>query len=59
VFGIAARGSVMGVWRESAPPVYFAVPEGTRPILATSDGKVIDVTSETDAGIVIVRVPVS
>ncbi|MGN6110962.1 MAG: hypothetical protein ACTHU0_38045, partial [Kofleriaceae bacterium] len=58
VVGIAARGPVIGVWREKQPPYYFATPGELTPILATSNGKVIDVVATGADGVVVARVPV-
>ncbi len=58
VQAIRARGGVLGVWRENAAPVFYATQSTLLPILATSDGKVIDVLASTDDGLVIARVPV-
>ncbi len=58
VQAIRARGGVLGVWRENAAPVFYATGSTLQPMLATSDGKVIDVLATTDEGLVIARVPV-
>ncbi|MBA3457640.1 MAG: hypothetical protein H0T42_31450 [Deltaproteobacteria bacterium] len=58
VQAIRARGGVLGVWRENALPVFYATQSTLQPMLATSDGKVIDVLATTDDGLVIARVPV-
>jgi hypothetical protein len=55
---VQARARVLGVWRENAPPRFFALPHAITPILATSDGKVLDVLATADDGVVVVRVPV-
>ena len=57
VHAIRERNGVIGVWRENAPTAYFAAKQGLTPILATSDGKVIDVLATTDDGVALVRLP--
>lgn len=58
VQAIRARGGVLGIWRENAAPVFYATESTLQPMLATSDGKVIDVLATTEDGLVIARVPV-
>ncbi len=58
VQAIRARGGVIGVWRESATPLFYATGIALTPIMATSDGKVIDVLGTSDDGVLIVRIPV-
>jgi len=58
VQAIRARGGVLGVWRENATPVFYATETTLQPMLATSDGKVIDVLATSEDGLVIARVPV-
>jgi hypothetical protein len=56
--GIVHRDRVLGVWREKGPPRYFTVRAPLSSLqLALSDGKVLDVVAQSDAGAVIVRVP--
>ena len=57
VHALRAHAGVLGLWRENAPPAYFAVKTRVTPILATSDGKVIDVLVTTDDGVVLARLP--
>jgi hypothetical protein len=61
---VAAHDGVLGVWRELAPPKFFALPElvhpvrvGKWPVLALTDGKVIDVLARRTTGFAIVRIP--
>jgi hypothetical protein len=58
VQAIRARGGVIGVWRESAPPLFYATGTAMTPMMATSDGKVIDILGTTEDGVVIARIPV-
>jgi len=58
VQAIRARGEVIGIWREAAAPVFYATDVEVTPMMATSDGKVIDILGTTTEGVVIVRVPV-
>jgi len=58
VQAIRARGKVIGVWRETAAPVFYAADVEITPMMATSDGKVIDILGTTTEGVVIARVPV-
>ena len=58
VVSISLRDQVLGVWREHGPPRYFAASAPLlRLLLAISDGKVIDIVAQSDAGMVIARVP--
>jgi len=57
VHAVRTRGRVLGVWRQSLPPKFFALPEKITPVQATSDGKVLDVLATTESGAVIARVP--
>ncbi len=61
---VAAHDGVLGVWREQASPRFFALPElvhpilvGKWPVLALTDGKVIDVLARRAAGFAIIRIP--
>jgi hypothetical protein len=52
------RDQLLGVWREKGPPRYFRLPAPMLSLqLAISDGKVLDIVAQADAGMVIVRVP--
>lgn len=57
VVAIRNREHVLGVYREGAAPVFFTTPATLKPILATSNGKVIDILADTDEGVVIARIP--
>ena len=57
VIGVRARGPVVGVWRENAPPVYYATPAAVTVTRAHSDGKVIDLVGTMGTEVVIVRIP--
>jgi hypothetical protein len=58
VVAVVHRDPILGVWREKGPPRYFVVRAPLTSLqLALSDGKVLDVVAQTDAGIVIVCVP--
>lgn len=54
---VGARGRVLGLWTEGAPPRFFATKEPMTPTLATTDGKVIDVLGDAASGVVVVRLP--
>jgi len=61
---IASHGGVLGVWREAAPPVFYALPEPVTPVLAhewpamaLTDGKVIDVLARGRKSFVVIRIP--
>lgn len=57
VLAIGSRGHVIGVWTEGAAPRFFAIPEALSPILAATNGKVIDLLGETASGAALVRIP--
>lgn len=59
VVAIRTRGHVLGLWREGGAPTYFAMSSPVTPILALTDGKVIDVLATIKDGVVIVRIPAS
>jgi hypothetical protein len=61
---IASHGGVLGVWREDAKPVFYALPEPATPVLAhewpamaLTDGKVIDVLARGARSFVVIRIP--
>lgn len=61
---IASHGGVLGVWREGAQPVFYALPETARPVLAhewpamaLTDGKVIDVIARGETSFLVIRIP--
>jgi hypothetical protein len=63
---IAAHAGVVGVWSEDKPPVFYAMPERAipvdengDPIMALTDGKVIDVIARGHKGYVLIRLPAS
>ena len=58
VVAVVHRDRLLGVWREKGPPRYFTVSAPLSSLqLALSDGKVLDVIAQSDAGVIIVRVP--
>jgi hypothetical protein len=61
---LAAHARVLGVWREGAPPAFYALPERAWPVLAhewpaaaLGDGKVIDIIARSDNRFAIIRIP--
>ena len=61
---IAAHNGVLGVWRENQAPVFYAMPESAKPVLAhewpamaLTDGKVIDVIARGVKTFVLIRIP--
>ena len=61
---IASYAGVLGVWREDAPPSFFALPRRVRPVLAhewpaaaLTDGKTIDIVARGDDRFVVIRIP--
>lgn len=64
LYAIASHGSVLGVWREDAPPVFYGLPVTAEPVMAQeypamalSNGKAIDVIARGAAGFVLIRIP--
>ncbi len=64
LISIASHGGVLGVWREGAAPVFYALPEAATPVLAhewpamaLTDGKVLDVLARGAKSFVVIRVP--
>ncbi len=64
LIAIAAHAGVLGVWREGAQPVFYALPETATPVLANewpamalTDGKVVDVIARGSKGFRLIRVP--
>lgn len=63
---IGEHGGVIGVWQEDGTKTFYALPQPARPVLANAwpvmamtDGKVIDVLVRVGKGYAIVRVPVT
>ncbi len=63
---IAARGGVLGVWREDRPATFYSLPEVLTPVLANewpamalTDGKVIDVLARGKDTFAVIRIPAS
>jgi hypothetical protein len=61
---IVAHSGVLGVWREGADPIFYALPEPAQPVLAhewtamaMTDGKVIDVLARGAKTFVVARIP--
>jgi hypothetical protein len=61
---MASYAGVLGMWREGAPPAFFSLGDAVHSVVAHSlmtmamtDGKVIDLLSESDKGYVVVRIP--
>ncbi len=57
VITVATRGPVLGVWREKGAPIFVSVPAGITPRLVQATAKVVDILADTEAGSVVVRVP--
>jgi hypothetical protein len=63
---IGEHDGVLGVWQEDGTKTFYALPELVQPVLvdewpmmAMSDGKVIDVLAKRKQGYAIVRIPVT
>ena len=63
---IGEHDGVLGVWQENGTKTFYALPEPARPaivdewpMMAMTDGKVIDVLAKRDKGYVIVRIPIT
>ena len=61
---IATHGGVLGVWSEGGPPVFYALPVAASPararrwpVMALTDGKVIDVIARGAKHYVVIRIP--
>jgi hypothetical protein len=65
---LAVHRNIIGVWRSGAPPRFFRLAEPMAlaqpmtaldgwPVMAMTDGAVIDVVARAAAGYVIVRIP--
>jgi hypothetical protein len=63
---IASHAGVLGVWSEDKAPVFYALPQQAKPVLAhewpamaLSNGKVIDVIARGSKTFVLIRIPAS
>jgi hypothetical protein len=61
---IAAHAGVLGVWSEDKPPVFYAMPERAMPVdqsgdpvMALTNGKLIDVIARGEKSYVLIRLP--
>lgn len=64
IVAISSHNGVLGMWREGAPPAFFALGDEARtlyahdlPLMAMTDGKVIDILAQRAKSYVLVRLP--